>query len=112
MKELPLGMNRLKDEEECRHQWAEIRRAMMKGAPKWLRRKKECREEEERPGAFVHGSMGRAKLNGVAGCASSFGMTRDTWRLLYGPLDHATCSDRTSHAAISSVRGSTWCHII
>jgi hypothetical protein len=67
MKELPLGMNRLKDEEECRHQWAEIRRAMMKGAPKWLRRKKECREEEERPGAFVHGSMGRAKLNGVAG---------------------------------------------
>jgi hypothetical protein len=41
-------------------------------------------EEEERPDAFVHGLLSRAKLIGVTGCAPIFGVTSYTWQILYG----------------------------
>jgi hypothetical protein len=61
-------------------------RAMEKGVAKCMREKERMREEEERPRVFVHGSMSCAKLNGMTHRAPYFGVTRDTWWLLYGLL--------------------------
>jgi hypothetical protein len=43
----------------------------------------------------VHGSMSHAKLNDVTGHAHGFGVTRDTWQLLYESFGRASYFDVT-----------------